>query len=182
MLNKSEDGIITMIRKILKELSVEMKGKIWKCYNEVKYRFEDDYGISDYINQYSSQPSINSYHASFQNNYTPYQPLYKGTSSSFQSDNDLRVINEFLSKEKTFKEGIRKLKEYREKNKSFNILKYFKQMNYSSNFIELVQSELEKESNERQLESRDNLSANINEKLKQLKMRFDGMNGQKVHG
>ena len=131
LLNKSEETIVGTIKTILKSLCQEMKSQIWKQYNEVRHKFEEDMGISEYLNQFVQQNQTHS-------TYSSLQPSYK-TLTSTQTDEELRMINELLSKSKTFKEGIKKLKDYITKNRSFNVGKYFKQMNYEARFIELVQ-------------------------------------------
>lgn len=54
-------------------------------------------------------------------------------------------------------------------------------MNYESSFINLVQQELQKTGVDSYVSS-ESLSSNINEKLKQLKIRFDGIQRDKSHG
>lgn len=158
LLNKSEEGILSTIKSILKQQCVEMRASIWKSYDEIRYKIDEEVGISEYILQYAPRST--------------YGSITK------PANDDLKLINELLSKSKTFREGILRLKDYMDRNRTFNLGLYFKQMNYESKFIELVMKELEGE----KIETKDNIGASINEKLKQLKLRFDGINIEKSQG
>ena len=85
LLNKSEETIVGIIKTILKSLCLELRSQIWKHFNEVRHKFDEDMGISEYLSQFAQQ---NQNHAG----YSSLQPNYK-TLASIQTDEELRGIN-----------------------------------------------------------------------------------------
>ena len=74
LLNKSEETIVGIIKTILKSLCQEMKSQIWKHFNEVRHKFDDDMGISEYLSQFVQQVNSHSTYSSLQSNYKTLTP------------------------------------------------------------------------------------------------------------
>ena len=60
LLNKSEEGILTTIKNILKQQCIEMRASIWKVYDEIKYKIDEDVGIAEYLLQYAPRSTYSS--------------------------------------------------------------------------------------------------------------------------
>ena len=98
---------------------------------------------------------------------------------------DLKKINELLSKTKTFDAGIDRLKKYMDIDQDFNPAEYFNGLNYDQKFINMVMNALKSstgthvrhDSREDRSANRRELSSdgNIKDQIKKLRMKFDEM-------
>lgn len=98
----------------------------------------------------------------------------RGRSQGRAENEELKKINELLSKNRSYESGISELKKYTEKHPEFNAEEYFTSLNYDRKFIQMVMGSLDghRKSMTRNDNSRQEAPESIQERIKRLKERF----------
>lgn len=115
--------MLKSIKNTLEDICRIFKNGVWGIYDKAmsEARYPDNH-IASFI---SSQG-------------IPYPEKGRPTQNE-----EMKKINELLSKNKTFDSGVEKLKKYVEMNPDFSPLEYFTNLNYDHKFINMVMSALE---------------------------------------
>ena len=101
---KPEDSTANSIKTILIELCQKLSSDIWTIYEKafLEFKFEDKF-IAEYISSLNVK--------------LPEKPRAR---SQYKENDELRKINELLSKSRSYENGIAQLKKYIERNPHFN--------------------------------------------------------------
>ena len=122
---KPEETIIKSLKNILTELAKHYGEEIWAHYEAAMQQ---------------SKYTDNHIYAYFNAIGVPYP---ESTETFQQEDEELKKINELLSKTKTFDRGIAELKKYQLSYPEFNPAEYFTSRGYDHKFIVMVMTALE---------------------------------------
>ncbi len=157
---RPDDSAANSIKTILVELCKAINSEIWEYYEKamLESRFPDRY-IASYINSLNIR-----------------QPEKPRNRSQQKENDELRKINELLSKTKSFDAGISQLKKYIAQHPEFSPLEYFTSLNYDQKFISMVINAIDglpsrKTPLKDERPSEQN-SENIQDKIKKLKQKF----------
>jgi hypothetical protein len=158
---RPEDTTANCIKTIIVEICKQMGPEIWDHYERAMPDFQgQDIWISNFINALNVR--------------VPERGV-RGRSAQSKENEELKKINELLSKNKSYESGIAQLKKYTEKHPEFNAEEYFTALNYDRKFIQMVvgsldgrRSVMRGNSREQQQEAPES----IQDRIKRLKERF----------
>lgn len=153
---RPEDSAANSIKSIITEICNIINSDIWDVYEKavMEARFTDRY-ISNYLNSLNVR--------------VPERPRMK---SQAKENEELKKINELLSKTKSYETGIAQLRKYVEKHPEFAPVEYFTSLNYDQKFIAMVVRSLEGTQRLTPAKDREETQENVQEKIQKLKRKF----------